>query len=56
MAEQTGENKRLQPEPEFRGSIWKHPYTLYVILTMVLFAFLVVVGWLALSNDWLPKR
>lgn len=56
MAEQNGEKTRLAPEPEYRGSVWKHPYMLYVLLTMVLFVFLVVMAWLAISNDWLPKR
>lgn len=47
--------KVLKGEEEHKGSIWKHPYMLYVVLTMVLFTVLVVAAWLALKNGWLPK-
>lgn len=43
-------------EPEHQGSIWKHPYMIYIALTILLFGFLVVVGWLALENGWIPDR
>lgn len=45
-----------EPEPEHQGSIWTHPYMVYVVLTMVIFLFLVVLGALALKNGWLPNR
>jgi hypothetical protein len=43
-------------EPERKGSGWKHPYVIYIVLTTLLFAGLVVAGWLALSNGWIPSR
>ncbi len=43
-------------EPEWSGPIWKHPYMLYVWLTMALFGFLLVMAWLAWTNDWIPHR
>jgi hypothetical protein len=48
------ENQRR--EPEHRGSLWKHPYMVYVWLTAILFAFLIFMGWLAVQNDWIPRR
>jgi hypothetical protein len=53
------ENKpgyKVQHDPEFEGGGWKHPYVWYIGLTLALFVFLVVIAWLALSNDWIPKR
>jgi hypothetical protein len=47
--------KVLKGEEEHRGPIWKHPYLLYVVLTMALFGFLVVAARLALKNGWLPN-
>jgi hypothetical protein len=35
---------------------WKNPYVLYILLTLGLFAFLVVMGYLALQNGWIPNR
>ncbi len=49
-------NKDLPPEPEHHGSIWKHPYLVYVLLTVLLFVFLVFLGWLAWDNGWIPHR
>jgi hypothetical protein len=43
-------------EEEHKGPIWKHPYFLYVLITLLLFLFLIVVGWLALENGWIPNR
>ncbi len=43
-------------EPEHRGSIWTHPYMVYVILTMILFGFLCAMAFLALKNGLLPNR
>jgi hypothetical protein len=45
-----------QHEPEFTGSGWKNPYVLYIILTVILFAFLVFMGYLAWTNGWIPHR
>ncbi len=44
------------PEREHEGSIWKHPYMIYILITAVLFVFLVVAGTLALNGTWLPQR
>ena len=49
-------SKAVQHEAEFTGSGWKNPYVLYIILTTVLFLFLVLMGYLALQNDWIPHR
>jgi hypothetical protein len=46
----------MDREPEHRGSVWKHPYMVYVLITAVLFAGLLAAGWLALSNGWIPSR
>lgn len=46
----------LRPETEHSGPIWTHPYLIYVGLTAVLFLFLVVMAYLALSNGWIPNR
>lgn len=43
-------------EPEHSGSLWKHPYLIYIGLTVALFLFLVVIGFVALSNNWIPAR
>jgi hypothetical protein len=45
-----------RPEAEHQGSIWKHPYMVYVFLTAGLFIFLVVMAYLAITNGWLPNR
>ncbi len=45
-----------QHETEHQGPIWKHPYMIYVGLTMVLFLFLVVMAYLAWTNGWIPNR
>lgn len=45
-----------KPEPEHKGSIWKHPYLLYVAATAGLFGFLLLAAWLAWSNGWIPTR
>ncbi len=46
----------LQREVEHRGPMWKHPYFVYVILTAGIFAFLLIAGYLGLSEGWIPKR
>jgi len=50
------ENTSRRSENEFDGPIWKHPYMIYVMLTGVLFAALLLAAWLAYTNDWLPHR
>ena len=54
------ENAPPQPsrgvEKDWSGSGWKHPYALYLMGTVVLFAFLLLMGYLAIENDWIPKR
>ena len=43
-------------EPEHVGSIWKHPYLIYIYLTAILFVGLVLIAWLAWENGWIPSR
>ena len=43
-------------EPDQRGPWWSHPYAVYVGATILLFGFLILMGWLATVNDWLPQR
>jgi len=35
---------------------WKHPYVIYIVLTLVLFGFMLLMAYLAIENDWIPKR
>lgn len=53
---ETPTTKILKPEQEHVGSIWNHPYLIYVLITFLLFLFLVFVGWLALEEGWIPTR
>jgi hypothetical protein len=34
----------------------KHPYLIYLVLVLVLFLFLILMGYLAIENEWLPSR
>lgn len=43
-------------EPEWAGPAWKHPYAIYPGITGALFLFLLLMAWLAWSNDWIPHR
>lgn len=43
-------------EKDWVGSGWKHPYMLYLFGTIALFAFLLFMAYLAMENDWIPKR
>jgi hypothetical protein len=52
----SGTEPEPQLEKEHEGPIWKHPYFAYIVLTMLLFGFLVLMGWLALENGWMPSR
>ena len=49
-------HKVLKREEEHEGPIWKHPYMLYIVLTVCLFALLLFIAWIAWSNDWIPHR
>ncbi len=46
----------LKNEEEHAGSIWKHPYMLYILLTTVLFVFLLAIGFIAWDQGWIPNR
>lgn len=48
--------RELKTEPEFTGPAWKNPYVLYILLTLGLFLFLVLMGYLAWTNGWIPNR
>jgi hypothetical protein len=56
MSDVSPDQNKPSSEPEHTGSIWKHPYLVYIVLTVVLFAGLLVAAWLAQTNDWIPKR
>ncbi len=43
-------------EPEHQGPLWTHPYMLYIVLTVVIFGGMLLIGWLALENGWIPSR
>ena len=43
-------------EPAWNRPLWQHPYVLYVGITLGLFSFLMLMGYLALENGWIPKR
>lgn len=43
-----------RPSEQIEG--WKNPYVLYIVLTLGLFAFLVFMGYLALTQGWIPNR
>lgn len=43
-------------EKDWSGPAWKHPYVMYLVIVVVLFAFLGLMGYLAIENDWIPKR
>jgi hypothetical protein len=43
-------------EKDWTDAGWKHPYVLYLGGTIFLFGFLLLMGYLALDNDWIPKR
>ena len=39
---------------ELKG--WKNPYVIYIVITLALFGFLVLMGYLAWTYEWIPKR
>lgn len=45
-----------QKEKDWDGPAWKHPYMVYVLATLVLFVFLLLMGYLAVENEWIPNR
>ncbi len=47
---------KSKTEPEFEGPAWKHPYMLYCLATVLLFIFLMGMGYMAIQNDWIPSR
>ncbi len=49
------ENRRAVEE-DFKGPWWKHPYMVYIVAVTLLFGFLILMGWLAIENDWIPSR
>ncbi len=53
---QVSRSPQAKREEEWTGPAWKHPYALYLIGTIILFAFLGLMAYLALENDWIPKR
>ena len=44
-----------RPEREFDGPIWKHPYFVYIWLSLIPFVLLLVAAWLAIKQGWLPN-
>jgi len=50
------QDERPKPEPEWTGPIWKHPYFLYIWLTLGLFVFLLLMAYLATQEGWIPSR
>lgn len=53
--DQTSGN-RSKRESEWTGPWWKHPYMVYIFGVVGLFVFLGLMGYLAVENDWIPKR
>ncbi len=48
--------KHPSREAEHRGSIFKHPYMIYILLTVLLFTFLIIMTLIAKSQGWIPDR
>ncbi|MBL7717075.1 MAG: hypothetical protein JNL01_16540 [Bdellovibrionales bacterium] len=46
----------MSHEPEFRGPAWKHPYFLYIVLTLVIFGVMMIMGYLALDRGWVVRK
>lgn len=55
-AENSPEKAGKKSEKEWTQAGWKHPYAIYIGATALLFAFLLLMGYLAIENDWIPKR
>jgi len=43
-------------EPQFTVPGWKNPYVIYIALTLLLFLFLVLLGYVAWTQGWIPSR
>ena len=59
IPDKLGDMKPDQPqdhEPEWRASAWTHPYLLYSAGVLLLFVFLLGMGYLAIHNGWIPDR
>jgi len=52
----TNHRPEKKHEEEHRGSILKHPYMIYIGLTILLFTFLIVMTLIASSQGWIPNR
>ena len=46
----------MHEKDETEVSGWKHPYVIYIVLVLVLFGFLLFMGWMAWTNGWIPQR
>ncbi len=49
-------NPKSRVEKDDMALGWKHPFVLYIVGTVLLFLFLLGMGYLAIENDWIPKR
>ena len=49
-------NMETEKEPEKQTSAFAKIYLVYLLLTILLFGFLVFMGWLALEEGWIPSR
>lgn len=45
-----------EPEPELDKTAGWHPYVLYIVLTAVIFAIMIFIGYLALSQGWVVRK
>lgn len=41
---------------EYAAGGWKNPYLVYILLVTALFLFLILMGYLAWTNGWIPSR
>jgi hypothetical protein len=50
--------KNVEHEAQFTRSTsgWRNPYVVFVVLNAVLFGFLLLMAYLAWTNDWIPHR
>lgn len=50
------DQKDPNKESEKQTSVFAKIYLVYLLLTILLFGFLVFMGWLALEEGWIPSR